>query len=295
MLVVHFFSGCIVLYCNQDLPWGVWCRSEKCHDRLDDSECHDNTAQIGVYACPLWIIQHRLESTVEMKLIRPTNFDSTNFMKQWVTTGNSFSKAAKVQGWWIFILCGAGLAWNRTLSAGHTQEVPEALTDTWQEGYHRCPCWVTNVSLVLGLTDGYTCRLEAQIKQHLQINKTLDRHCTWLIPEEKWVCFSETAQKDATRLGSLLMNMGYSFARFFILRRQHVGLTHWQCCWTVRGVWWKGWKYDTLLKHEYYSQADIYMSVCVCVCVCVRYLAPASSVHKRQNKADQCEQNCEGH
>ncbi len=24
MLVVHFFSGCIVLYCNQDLPWGVW-------------------------------------------------------------------------------------------------------------------------------------------------------------------------------------------------------------------------------------------------------------------------------
>ncbi len=189
------------------------------------------------------------------------------------------------------ILCGAGLAWNRTLSAGHTQEVPEALTDTWQEGYHRCPCWVTNVSLVLGLTDGYTCRLEAQIKQHLQINKTLDRHCTWLIPEEKWVCFSETAQKNATRLGLLLMNMGYSFARFFILRRQHVGLTHWQCCWTVRGVWWKGWKYDTLLKHEYYSQADIYMSVCVCV----RYLAPASSVHKRQNKADQCEQNCEGH
>lgn len=164
----HFFSGCIVQYCYQYLPWGVWRRSEKCHERLDDSKCHDNTTQIGVYACPLWITKYRLESPVNMKLMLSTNFDSTNSTKKWIMAGNSFSNTAKVQGGWVLFCVGAGLAWNRAPSAGHKQKVTEALTDTWQEGCHRCPCWVTNVSLMLSLTDGYTCQLEAQINQHLR-------------------------------------------------------------------------------------------------------------------------------
>lgn len=167
MLLVHsghFFSGCI-MQCSrfQDLPGGIWRWSEKCHDRLDDSECHDDTAQIGVYACPLWIIHYILALTVFMKLMLSTNFDSTN---ERVFKGCQSTRLMGI----IFVWRRAWqpLPWNMVPSAGHTQEMTESLTDTWQEGCHRCPCWVTNVSLMLSLTDGYMCQLEAQISQHLQ-------------------------------------------------------------------------------------------------------------------------------
>lgn len=96
----HFFSGCIMQCTSfQDLPGGIWRWSEKRHDRLDDSECHDDTAQIGVYACPLWTIDYRLELTVFMKLMF-----STNFIKKLVMTGNSF-----VQVWWVLFCVGVDL------------------------------------------------------------------------------------------------------------------------------------------------------------------------------------------
>lgn len=169
-------------------------------------------------------VDNRLQiRTAFMKLIL-----STYFIKKLVMTGNSF-----VQVWWVLFCVGAGL----TIGTGRPQLV---IHRKWQKLWQiigkrdvtdapgesqmcpSCPALRMDTRVSLRLKEASTFR----------IIKTLDQHCAWLITEKSGYVFHKRAKK-----------MGHSwwtrdiYWLFFILSRQHVGLTHWQRCWTVRGVW----------------------------------------------------------